>query len=292
MHLDGLRVRRHVRRRLRPGLPGAGGLRLGGPLHGVGPGVLGHVRHLAVGERGAEAGVAPADGGGRGHRLLRPDRAGPRLRPGGRCAPAPAATAPTGCSTAARCGSPTGPSPTSRSCGRRPTTASAASWSPRTTPGFSAPEIKHKMSLRASVTSELVLDGVRLPGLGGAPGRAGTQGTAVLSQRGPLRHRLGLPWVPRGPPSRRALSYAGRARAVRQADRRVPAHAGQARRHDPGAGQGRAARAAPGPPQGRRPAAPGAGEPRQAEQRARGARDLPDQLAPSSARTASRWSTP
>jgi glutaryl-CoA dehydrogenase len=29
--------------------------------------------------------------------------------------------------------------------------------------GFSAPEIHHKMSLRASVTSELVLDGVRLP---------------------------------------------------------------------------------------------------------------------------------
>ena len=29
--------------------------------------------------------------------------------------------------------------------------------------GFSAPEIKRKMSLRASVTSELVLDGVRLP---------------------------------------------------------------------------------------------------------------------------------
>ncbi|WP_347355117.1 acyl-CoA dehydrogenase family protein [Intrasporangium sp.] len=34
---------------------------------------------------------------------------------------------------------------------------------PTDTPGFSAPEIKHKMSLRASVTSELVLDGVRLP---------------------------------------------------------------------------------------------------------------------------------
>jgi glutaryl-CoA dehydrogenase len=29
--------------------------------------------------------------------------------------------------------------------------------------GFSAPEIKHKLSLRASVTGELVLDGVRLP---------------------------------------------------------------------------------------------------------------------------------
>ncbi len=34
---------------------------------------------------------------------------------------------------------------------------------PTDTPGFSAPEIKHKMSLRASVTSELVLDNVRLP---------------------------------------------------------------------------------------------------------------------------------
>ena len=34
---------------------------------------------------------------------------------------------------------------------------------PTDTPGFSAPEITGKMSLRASVTSELVLDGVRLP---------------------------------------------------------------------------------------------------------------------------------
>jgi glutaryl-CoA dehydrogenase len=34
---------------------------------------------------------------------------------------------------------------------------------PTDTPGFSATLIKHKMSLRASITSELVLDGVRLP---------------------------------------------------------------------------------------------------------------------------------
>ncbi|HWC24749.1 MAG TPA: acyl-CoA dehydrogenase family protein [Flexivirga sp.] len=34
---------------------------------------------------------------------------------------------------------------------------------PTDTPGFSAPKIKHKVSLRASVTSELVLDDVRLP---------------------------------------------------------------------------------------------------------------------------------
>lgn len=35
---------------------------------------------------------------------------------------------------------------------------------PTDTPGFSAPEIKKKMSLRASVTAELVLQDVRLPG--------------------------------------------------------------------------------------------------------------------------------
>ncbi|GAB3494047.1 acyl-CoA dehydrogenase family protein [Flexivirga lutea] len=35
---------------------------------------------------------------------------------------------------------------------------------PTDTPGFSAPKVKHKLSLRASVTSELVLDDVRLPG--------------------------------------------------------------------------------------------------------------------------------
>jgi glutaryl-CoA dehydrogenase len=34
---------------------------------------------------------------------------------------------------------------------------------PTDSPGFSAPEIKRKLSLRASVTSELVLDDVRLP---------------------------------------------------------------------------------------------------------------------------------
>ena len=34
---------------------------------------------------------------------------------------------------------------------------------PTDTPGFSAHTLKHKLSLRASVTSELVLDGVRLP---------------------------------------------------------------------------------------------------------------------------------
>lgn len=47
---------------------------------------------------------------------------------------------------------------------------------PAGTPGFSAPEIKKKMSLRASVTSELVLDGVRLPGSAMLPHAAGLSG--------------------------------------------------------------------------------------------------------------------
>jgi glutaryl-CoA dehydrogenase len=49
---------------------------------------------------------------------------------------------------------------------------------PTDTPGFSAPEIKKKVSLRASVTSELILDDVRLPDDFVLPG--------VASMRGPL----------------------------------------------------------------------------------------------------------
>jgi glutaryl-CoA dehydrogenase len=49
---------------------------------------------------------------------------------------------------------------------------------PTDTPGFTANEIHKKMSLRASVTSELVFDGVRLPGDAVLPG--------VASLRGPL----------------------------------------------------------------------------------------------------------
>lgn len=47
---------------------------------------------------------------------------------------------------------------------------------PTDTPGFSAPAIKHKMSLRASVTSELVLDGVRLPASAMLPEAQGLRG--------------------------------------------------------------------------------------------------------------------
>ena len=61
---------------------------------------------------------------------------------------------------------------------------------PTDTPGFSAPVIKHKMSLRASVTSELVLDNVRLPGDAVFP--------EVRGLKGPLsclnEARFGIVW--------------------------------------------------------------------------------------------------
>lgn len=47
---------------------------------------------------------------------------------------------------------------------------------PTNTPGFSAPAIKHKLSLRASVTSELVLDNVRLPADAMLPEVSGLRG--------------------------------------------------------------------------------------------------------------------
>jgi glutaryl-CoA dehydrogenase len=47
---------------------------------------------------------------------------------------------------------------------------------PTDTPGFTANDLHHKMSLRASVTSELVLEDVRLPGSAVLPGVVGLRG--------------------------------------------------------------------------------------------------------------------
>ena len=61
---------------------------------------------------------------------------------------------------------------------------------PTSTPGFSAPEIKHKMSLRASVTGEIVLDSVTLPADAALP--------EVRGLKGPLsclnEARYGIVW--------------------------------------------------------------------------------------------------
>ena len=61
---------------------------------------------------------------------------------------------------------------------------------PTSTPGFSAPEIKHKMSLRASATGELVLDNVRLPESAMLPEARGLKGPlACLNEA-----RYGIVW--------------------------------------------------------------------------------------------------
>ncbi len=60
----------------------------------------------------------------------------------------------------------------------------------RDMPGFSAPEIHKKLSLRASVTSELVLQDVRVPGGKPPPRRHDAARPAVVPQRGAFRDRL------------------------------------------------------------------------------------------------------
>jgi glutaryl-CoA dehydrogenase len=78
---------------------------------------------------------------------------------------------------------------------------------PTDSAGFSAPEIKHKQSLRASVTSELVLDGIRLPAAAVLP--------EVRGLKGPLsclnEARYGIVWGAMGAARSSlaaALSYA------------------------------------------------------------------------------------
>jgi glutaryl-CoA dehydrogenase len=79
---------------------------------------------------------------------------------------------------------------------------------PKGTPGFSAPEIHRKLSLRASITSELTFDDVRLP--------ADAQLPEATSLRGPLsclnEARYGIVWGAAGAARacfEAALSYSG-----------------------------------------------------------------------------------
>ncbi|RHW25635.1 acyl-CoA dehydrogenase [Nocardioides immobilis] len=79
---------------------------------------------------------------------------------------------------------------------------------PTSAPGFSAPLIKHKMSLRASVTSELVLDGVRLPAAAAFPDVRGLKGPLSCLNEA----RYGIVWGAMGAARsalEAALTYAG-----------------------------------------------------------------------------------
>jgi len=78
---------------------------------------------------------------------------------------------------------------------------------PTTAPGFAAHDVKHKMSLRASVTSELILDGVRLPADAMLPEAQGLKGPLSCLNEA----RYGIVWGAMGAARtclRAALAYA------------------------------------------------------------------------------------
>ena len=115
---------------------------------------------------------------------------------------------------------------------------------PRGTKGFTASNIHRKLSLRASVTSELLLQDCRLPAeslLEQARGLAGP--LACLNEA-----RYGIIWGAMGAARacfETALEYARRPRPVRPADRRFPTHPAKAREHAARTEQGHPAGGAP-----------------------------------------------
>ena len=135
--------------------------------------------------------------------------------------------------------------------------------------GFTTSDVHNKLSLRASVTSELSFDAGAASQQRRAARRDRHARTAVVSQRGAVRHRLGRD-------GRRARVLRGGARLqqgparIRQADRRDATHAAEARRHGDVHHPGPVARAPARHAQGRGNAAGGAGVGREARQRARG----------------------
>ena len=146
----------------------------------LGAGLARDVRHLALGERGAEAALAARDGGRARHRLLRAHRARPRLRSRAAWRRARAATATDWILSG-----------TKRWITNGSIADVAVVWAKdgetirgflveRGTPGFSTHDIKGKFSLRASITSELVLEDVRVPA-SAHPAR-GARGSAARSR--------------------------------------------------------------------------------------------------------------
>ena len=122
------------------------------------------------------------------------------------------------------------------------------------TPGFTTFEHKGKMSLRASVTSQLAFEDCRIPAANMLPGVEGLKGPlSCLTQ---ARYGIAL-----GRARRAMATYQRRARVREEpqavdgpADRRAPARAGEARLDDHGDHEGAAPRLEARPPQGRQDA--------------------------------------
>ena len=166
--------------------------------------------------------------------------------PGG-CAPGPPRRRRLDPRRPARCGSPT--AGRRRRGGLGPTDDGIRGFLVRATPGFTAPVIHEKMSLRASITSELVLDDVRLPADALLPEASRAARAAVLPERGTVRDHLGrgrrgarlfrrarlLRWIARCSTARsRATSYPAEAGRHGAGARRPPARAAVGRLKDAG----------------------------------------------------------
>ena len=153
-----------------------------------------------------------------------------------RCSCAPRRRATATCSTAPRCGSPTVPTPTRWSSTPRPIPTPARAASPPSSSrsgikGFSTAQKLDKLGMRGSDTCELVFRGLR-----GAGGERAGRGGRRRQRADVAASTTSAPcWRPaRSASCRPAWMWSAlrpRAQAVRPADRRVPAHAGQARRH-------------------------------------------------------------
>jgi glutaryl-CoA dehydrogenase len=141
---------------------------------------------------------------------------------------------------------------------------------PTDTPGFSANVIHKKLSLRASVTSELVLDNVRLPASAQLPEARGLG--APLSCLNEARFGIVFGVMGAARDHHRLHPEPGR---LRPAAVQLPAQPGEAGQHDPRTRQGCVAGHPPRPHQGCRGRAAGAGEPRQTQQRPRSPRHRP-----------------
>ncbi len=244
------------------------------------------------GSDGAEGGVAAADGDRRGDRLLRADRAGRRLRPGVDAHP--------GAARRHRLGAQRLEDVDHQRLHRRRRGGLGPDATRRRIRGFVVPTDSDGLqragdqaqALAARLGDQRAGAGRRPPARrrGAARGDR-AEGSAVLPDRGAVRDHLRL--ARRGPRQRwRPRCVRRRARDLRPLAGVVPAHPGQARRHDRRARQGDAARAAPRPAQGRR-----AGSRRRRSASASSTTSArrspsPASAAPSSAPPASRWSTP
>ena len=205
----GLRLRRHVQRRVRPGHAGTGARRLRPAQlcqRAVG---AGHVPHLHLRLRRAEEHLAPRPRQRRKDRLLRPHRARLRVEPRRHDHHAPAKPATSTFSTAKKCGSPPAPSPMSPSSGPRSKTRTGMRVRgflvETDRPGFSAHGSPRQVEPARLGHQRPLSAGRAHPRRQPAARHGRPEEPAHVPQPGPLRHQLGRasarPWTATRPRS-------------------------------------------------------------------------------------------